>query len=298
VNYCSVECQRIDWTEGGHKSSCGREPLSPQAAWGELQQTLMQLSPQEAHQQLQKAQDEIKRLEQEETHRIQAMKEESSRRAMNVAEEKKARDAIPKNEKKDSAFSFPLTSTCTETKIPGEHAPQRDWLYVVEEMPNISSYHVTLWAKAKGDALPDPNDVVVSMQQTMKGNTLVTIHLQDTILFSAQFPGRLVEAPESTNAVRRQSDCMSLRLQSRDTFDAGIDDNSTTSISAVCSICCRYCDQAIVAESQGIRKALPLPKGHWDEVTDYLICYNGVSGLNNVAESEKMWLPCRTHTSM
>ena len=44
-------------------------------------------------------------------------------------------------------------------------------------------------------------------------------------------------------------------------------------------LCCRTCHNPIV-ENDGkpnIQSVLPLPSGYWDEITDYLICYDGVS---------------------
>lgn len=44
-------------------------------------------------------------------------------------------------------------------------------------------------------------------------------------------------------------------------------------------LCCRTCHNPIV-ENDGepiIQSVLPLPSGYWDEITDFLICYDGVS---------------------
>ena len=160
----------------------------------------------------------------------------------------------------------------------GEHISRREWSYVVEEMPNISSYQCTLWPE-KGKRIPGPNDILLSTQQNRHGNTVVTLHSDEMAIFSAQFPGRLEAPAESVSAVQFQNDCLSLRLQARDAFDDTFCKNHTSFLAAIQSLCCRYCDQAILTEAEGIEKVLQLPKGHWDEVTDYLICYNGVSIL-------------------
>eukprot|EP00804_Cyclotella_cryptica_P011379 CCRYP_016066-RA/>CCRYP_016066-RA protein AED:0.09 eAED:0.09 QI:3427/1/1/1/0.5/0.33/3/218/726 len=47
-----------------------------------------------------------------------------------------------------------------------------------------------------------------------------------------------------------------------------------TETEALNHLCCRTCHNPIV-EDGVIRTALPLPSGYWDEITDYLICYEG-----------------------
>ena len=221
-------------------------------------------------------QDEIKRLEDEEKSSKTRKEEEAEPRAVRtVVKDKKTR--------RDATFSLPMAENIVEAKsepVNGKDSLQRDWIYVVEGMRNISSYQVTLWPKKQGETLPNPDELNVSMQYASKGNTMVILRKHDVIVFSAQFPGRLLAAPGSRNVVQRHSECLSLRLQSHDSFDDALSDSSSiTSLAAVRSICCQYCDQALLDETgkKGIQKVLPLPKGYWDEVTDYLICYNGVS---------------------
>lgn len=253
----------------------------PQSAWSELQQMLLQMTPQEAHQDFQKARDEIERLQREEKGRLQdpvaqARDEptEASPPRKGVFEKGEPNSRENDVKKNELPFSLPLDGNVLGTNAAPR--PERDWIYVVEEMPNISSYQVTLWPKTVTDTLPDSNSLDSSMQHTSQGNTLVSLHSEDAILFSAQFPGRLVEQ-ESTNLVRRQSDCLSLRLQSRDIIDSVLVGNNGTSLEALQSLSCRYCDQHLLKDTKSIEKVLPLPKGYWDEITDYLICYNGVS---------------------
>jgi hypothetical protein len=279
VSYCSVACQRTDYYEGGHKFTCSsaqpspsvdnyKETMSPQDAWSELQKSLIQMSPQEAHQQFQMAQDEIKRLEEE--HRAQVVNENELKKsnrhhATNLVEEQKVIDIK----------QFP---EATETVL--NHWHEREWIYVVEEMPNICSYQVTLWPKIDGAPLPDPNNLQLFMHHCKQGNTIISLREGDDYLFSATFRGRLEAMPNVTNVVKRQSDCLTLRLKSRDVLDDfSHRSDYSTSLEAINSLSCRYCDQEILSENHGIQNVMPLPKGHWDEVTDYLICYNGVSAF-------------------
>ena len=62
-----------------------------------------------------------------------------------------------------------------------------------------------------------------------------------------------------------------------------------TDVSDVNSVRCRSCDHPLLARpnkavrsngnegEEPIRRVLPLPTGYWDEITDYLTCYEGVS---------------------
>lgn len=245
------------------------------------------MSPQEAHRNFQMAQDEIKRLQQEEKERRQQEEKKRQQPTKVPTTEKKVEDTVTaiKDMKKQSirtAFSLSRNDESDaecKTQATSSCNHERNWIYSVDEMPNISSYQVTLWPKTKTEILLSPRDLELSMKCSSQGNTVVTLRLQDALLFSAQFPGRLVSSPELlANAVQRQRDCLTVRLQSRDTFhDDVCTSHNPTSLAAVHSICCRYCDHALLATTQQIEKVLPLPKGHWDEVTDYLICYNGVS---------------------
>jgi hypothetical protein len=184
-----------------------------------------------------------------------------------------------KKEKDDTEQPTPVTCTTFErtTLISQEESVRRDWVYVVEEMPNISSYQVTLWPRDPEEIASHSDDLVLWMQVDSHGNTNVSLRLQGEIIFLAQFPGRLVTTSESRDVVQRQSDCLSLRLQCQDSIEKDPRDTSVTSLASFCSIRCRYCEYSLLTKTCNIQKVLPLPSGNWDEVTDYLICYNGVS---------------------
>jgi hypothetical protein len=274
VSYCSVTCQRAHW-KAGHRSKCGAVSLH-QDAWQELQHELFQLSPEEAHQRYQMVQQESKRLDQE----PQPVKgTERSRRnesGMEYNELRHERSSAKKEE--DDTAPVSDTSTQTITLMPEpENFTRRDWIYVVEEMPNISSYQVTLWPRKPAERVPHSDEVALSVQVDSHGNTNVSLRLHVKLSFLAQFPGRVAATPEPTDLVQGQSDCLSVRLQCQDRIGEDCHDNLATSLATLCSISCRYCEQSLLTKTCNIKKVLQLPSGNWDEVTDYLICYNGVS---------------------
>ena len=93
---------------------------------------------------------------------------------------------------------------------------------------------------------------------------------------------------------------ISLRIQYHDPdkvhMDNIVPEQSTelTPVEALTNIECRSCQQPLLKapyscgmglnENEGTRKkdsitrnVCHLPSGHWDEITDYLMCYDGVS---------------------
>jgi hypothetical protein len=267
-------CQRAHW-KAGHRSKCGA--LSPQDAWQELQQELIQLSPEEAHQRYQIVQEEITRLDQEPQ---PAKGTEKPRRRESGIENNEFLVDESSAAKKEEDNIAPVSDTITEkiTLMPEqENFTRRDWIYVVEEMPNISSYQVTLWPKLPAETVPRSDELALSVQVDSHGNTNLSLSLHGKVMFLAQFPGRLMATPEPRDLVQGQSDCLSLRFQCQDSIGEDRHDNSATSLTTIRSISCRYCEQSLLTETCNIKKVLPLPSGNWDEVTDYLICYNGVS---------------------
>jgi len=63
--------------------------------------------------------------------------------------------------------------------------------------------------------------------------------------------------------------------------DSTLSSSTVTETEALNWLCCRTCHNPIVANGV-IRSVLPLPSGYWDDITDYLICYDGVSLYHNV----------------
>jgi hypothetical protein len=103
------------------------------------------------------------------------------------------------------------------------------------------------------------------------------LRLHGKVSFLAQFPGRVVATPEPRDLVQDQSDCISLRLHCQDSIGEDRHDNSATSLATIRSISCRFCEQNLLTEACNIKKVLQLPYRNWDDVADYLICYDGVS---------------------
>ena len=55
---------------------------------------------------------------------------------------------------------------------------------------------------------------------------------------------------------------------------------SESTLDEINSVVCGACHLPLIAKNakhKPIARAFPLPQGHWDEIADYLICYDGVS---------------------
>lgn len=283
--YCSAACQKADW-KAGHRKKCSRgSPTQAEEAWNELKQCLVGMSREEAHQKFQIASSEKKRLEIDD-----------------VTERRSPSSTVPDWSKKDQ----PPTTARVSQENDKEHTTKPElskkppllkqneaeagfagcngkWTYSVEEMSNISCFCVTM--RPNQNARSDSEDVVypdaleVLMQPTSNGNTTVTLiekGAKDNVLLSVRFPAQLVHDEAKSGVVQIEQESICVRLQSASEITCSINSShATMTVNDANLLRCRFCDQTLLDE-EPISKVCLLPCGYWDEITDYLICYNGV----------------------
>lgn len=160
--------------------------------------------------------------------------------------------------------------------------PHQPFSMVVEEMKHISRFQLTL----RLNRSTEEDNVLenLSISITLKGESCSTIFLKDDIrdlvFFKVELPRALHEA---SHQVHRLDD-RTIQLQVPyldDPFDNEMQHmQALTPIESINCIQCRFCQQSLLT-SHPIQRTSQLPLGQWDEVADYLICYNGVSTTTN-----------------
>jgi hypothetical protein len=188
----------------------------------------------------------------------------------------------------------------------------------IEYLPNVKSYLITLTsneAQDMGCSIPISRDELKLYLSRVEGNQEVVSSFNvsyyeakiyhnnlDSPLFSISLPAdsplSMVEAAPRYN-ISCDNSSISIRIQVNQTDPSeentdiidellGIESptfSSTTSDStALNNLCCRTCHNPIIRTDDSSKKpvihsVLPLPSGYWDEIADYLICYDGVSGF-------------------
>jgi hypothetical protein len=181
----------------------------------------------------------------------------------------------------------------------------------IEYLPNVKCYLLSL--TSCDECKPKSTDELVlnflpvqnhSGRRNSESISYIEIQLYNAvnkkILFSLMLPidCALVErekiAPSYNISIDNNSISIRMEFNSSDvSFDSAIltDElmgtesifsSNTTDAKALNHLCCRSCHNPIVkshntTNQSVIRSVLPLPSGYWDEITDYLICYDGVS---------------------
>lgn len=182
----------------------------------------------------------------------------------------------------------------------------------IEYLPNVKCYLITLIPPNESRRIPKSKDdlqltisPIDTTQPKNNGRSFISYYeaklQQDTeLLLSVMLPHTITNSSSIPNYnISLDVDSISIRIQfesiptfgttlgSMDTMDhlLGMEESSfssvTTSTEDLSHLCCRSCRNPMVASmSDGdapvIKSVLPLPTGNWDDIADYLMCYEGV----------------------
>ena len=273
-----MDCQRADW-KAGHRKSC-RAPREKKvaAALKELKSLAVGVSLDKAQEHYYKARDEVERqIDEPET------KSEDTKATVEIeAVSQKVDEAeavvqvrLTQNEsvvpiKKPQQALLDLTSK-------GEEQNADCVSFVVEDMRHILRYQITLKEKPESKLGIASDGLDVSMKQTSSNRTLVTLKSRSSpFVFRMELPRRLESQPSSLQM--EEDGTIHLRMEYQgDPCDPDVEFwEKPPTADQVNRLQCRFCDQPLLA-SKAIERVLPLPSGYWEEIADYLICYNGVS---------------------
>ena len=257
--FCSQMCQRKAWKV--HKRFCC--PVETQEAWRELQSHVRNMPIEEAHQRFQMATVEMEHLQKQSTEDVTRS---------NRAKATKLSPLLPAVSTDSNPYpKSPRIMTKVKKSFP--ITQHRDFRYVVEETPNISCYQVML-------SVPSSTSVSVSVESLSHiSSSLVNVSSNGGIsLFTICFPVSLVQ--QALTQIQSLGDCWYFRLQSSSTLPPSemTDPPNTTTPKVMDSMSCRSCRRNLFQTT--IQRILPLPSGYWDEIADYLICYEGQASVD------------------
>ena len=351
VYYCSVDCQRTDWTKGGHRTKCTgkqkRQKRQKPKTKKTTNSTPIVMGPSIPPPTSVQNQDDAKRVLQELWSIAEAEMQEKTAEA-NITKkpgEINRSGQQPTSEKDDSfrktnqtstsklkskSKSKPNSSVAKDLILDDDHDQQKDELqglssssseqqnetiaFVVEEMPQICRFQLTLTKRqqqyAIGDTHSSINESAINVSAIPIGRsrtrTLVVVRENDKndsggILFRGEF-SRPIHASDITWRVvdnDKQDECTivfrlpypydpsntsSLALGGsidHSYYDSTVSDATLDEINTVvCGTCHLPLIVPNASTKQPISRVYPLPQGHWDEIADYLICYDGVSDNN------------------
>ena len=260
--FCNQECQRKDWPF--HKRHCHPQPEETRA-WQEMQAHIINMPIEDAHQRFDMITDEIEKMK----------KKVKSANPDPVWSQQPLQDhATPQTKVTPSKplletnlLSIPVAKEKKLFPI----TDSRVFRYVVEETPNISCYQVILHFTCT-----NPPAVDVFITQRSK-TSFVTFSSCDETIVILSFPVKLIQ---QETPVHFLDDSLYFRLQTEVPISPPFEQLISTSEEEANSMCCRACRQSLFHNTATVKRILPLPAGYWDEITDYLICYNGQPSID------------------
>lgn len=183
----------------------------------------------------------------------------------------------------------------------------------IEFLPNVKCYLITLTVGHENISCVPSSREELTLDFSLIDSSVQDIPLDtsyyeakvfsvnmDIPLLSLKLPtdktiGRDTASPNYSMSIDKNS--ISIRVQFHDASTAectnvmdellGINTSAfsskTSDAKALNNLCCRTCCNLIIGQDNAnqIRSVLPLPSGYWDEITDYLICYDGVSHVKH-----------------
>eukprot|EP00985_Skeletonema_marinoi_P033100 scaffold40450_cov219-Skeletonema_marinoi.AAC.1 len=187
--------------------------------------------------------------------------------------------------------------------------------FSIEYLPNIKCYHITLTTNNHDDStiVPNRDDLQFTMspvpnpcesKSDCSSSQIVfyemrLVHSPSSTLLSLTLPGCQLtnheDRPTATISTDSQSISLRIYLQINDSSSMDLMDNLlgieagsifspvTTPSTDINHLFCRNCQSPIITHNNNnstIQSVLPLPSGYWDDIEDYLICYDGQANVD------------------
>ena len=301
-------------------SSAASTPPPAEAAMAELLTRIMSMDPREAHRQMCLAQDEVARLQrqarQEPTNEAESGgAAETDGEESNKARPQHARGAAAAASAEvvpDPSPGDDGTRTSSPTPTRKQRCDDRNitaggtWLATpgerlcAEYLPNVGRLQLTLTGLAASPKEGSTNPYEGLELDVSNGRLRLANSVGEDrrALLEVGLPKILSElvVADGASAPRVSpvdSDSISIRMQlplGRDGSGLAEDlagspsamshGNSATNASDLSRLRCRNCRSSIGNPSSDFRTVLPLPSGYWDEISDYLVCYEGQTAVN------------------
>ena len=177
------------------------------------------------------------------------------------------------------------SATGTFTRVTQNLQPQIDEKFeiYVEELYHLSCYQLDVRPKLAADAIfMDLENWSLQVSHDHKESStlsLYNINLKHNLLF--RLLGRV---NDSVDSVSIQNGCLSMRISVVALGESLLKTWTNCSKELANKLCCSGCETTIVAESSEktsrVKRVLTLPSGSWDDMTDYLICFEGQPSID------------------
>lgn len=189
------------------------------------------------------------------------------------------------------------------------HPNQGQWSFFAERLANIFCYSVTIKPCSKGvKSIPATDHLRLKIEQTNATHTRIILSTRvpvssekvgGEVMMDAILPG-IIHPNDGGIRINAAVDCITLRLPYKgESLPVGSESKmfspgALTDADAINSVRCRSCGHSLLGElrqtgrtsgkqmmrssrneGSAINKVLPLPVGNWDEIIEYLTCYEG-----------------------
>ncbi|GFH44424.1 hypothetical protein CTEN210_00898 [Chaetoceros tenuissimus] len=179
---------------------------------------------------------------------------------------------------------------------------QGEWDFMVEKLIYISCFAVTL-TQPQESTIVIENLQQISIQTRTIGKRITIVDIthvaSDTLLARIQLPSIITATSQEIMAsmnleLNSNKTILTFRIMYNDGGQGTIDNilpESTLQLTpthALQKLQCKSCHQFLVKNDAVIKEVYSLPQGHWDEITDYLTCFEGQatvdfsSAVNNI----------------
>jgi hypothetical protein len=175
-----------------------------------------------------------------------------------------------------------------------------EWDFIIEHLSNISTYMFMLVKPSRNGAI-QLDDIKINLIP-LKQNTKVTVYSgTNRCLAEFMMPKQLYATATTTDEMYQtlqshHDQNISFRIRYVDSLYVPNDNlcmdtpYKSTPNTAINMLQCKSCEINLVRSSDNeedpspiIQHVYPLPSGHWDEITDYLTCFEGVSRVFSLA---------------
>lgn len=273
VYYCSQTCQKNDW-QAGHKRYCKFTVVD--AMW-ELHRIVGDMSVQESIEQFHKTSDAL-----------------NSKAVINILEHTFHCDSTDKKQIIANATGDIENET---TKAPHSSSnvdsipiPKGEWNYCIEKLGFISTYVVTLAKPQQINQEIQLVDIRIDTIQLKRGTNIIMVYSKKVCLADFILPNRISSTKDEIVAsLQYDKNNVSFRVR----FEGSLNESTDRTFldtkykplprMAFNNLKCRSCESKLNREPNNyqhealIEAIYPLPSGYWDEITDYLTCFEGVS---------------------
>jgi len=338
VYYCSVDCQRTDWTKGGHRKNCVGRKKKPNKKKSSIigpsiPPPTSVRNEEDAKRALQELWSITESAMQEEIEKVTETKTSGKTKIRNQqpapSRKEKGSNSKPSQKSKSKSKTSDSDSgnkqqqqetngdeVCPLSEEHKNNNNNNNNSFVVEEMPQICRFQLTLTIKQTNhEHFIQNSSIHVSATPIGRAKSRTLVKIRENDKNRSLFVGEFSKPIQSSDITWRVSP-----VGEKETKDAArsfvivvrlpypYDPSNTSSLALggsidtsyynstmkdatldeINTVVCGACHLPLVPSTTTppIYRVFPLPQGHWDEIADYLICYDGQPVVDFSAGSE------------